>query len=79
MSGPYKVAWLCEALLVSRSGYYDWKKRRSDPDRANWRTCNCANGFEKPLSAVVRPMAVRDWLKCLAVRDDVTALPVSCA
>ena len=31
MSGPYKVAWLCEALLVSRSGYYDWKNRRSKP------------------------------------------------
>ena len=31
MSGPYKLAWLCEALLVSRSGYYDWKKRRSTP------------------------------------------------
>src|SRR5450755_4605778 len=27
MSGQYKVAWLCEALLVSRSGYYDWKER----------------------------------------------------
>ena len=26
MSGQYKVAWLCEALLVSRSGYYDWKR-----------------------------------------------------
>ena len=31
MSAHYKVAWLCEALLVSRSGYYDWKKRRSKP------------------------------------------------
>jgi len=31
MSGRYKLAWLCEALLVSRSGYYDWKKRRSTP------------------------------------------------
>ena len=31
MSGQYKVAWLCEALLVSRSGYYDWKERRSQP------------------------------------------------
>jgi hypothetical protein len=29
MSAHYKVAWLCEALLVSRSGYYDWKNRRS--------------------------------------------------
>jgi hypothetical protein len=31
MSGQHKVAWLCEALLVSRSGYYDWKKRRGHP------------------------------------------------
>ncbi len=31
MSGQYKVAWLCEALLVSRSGYYAWKKRAHRP------------------------------------------------
>ncbi len=32
MSGQnYKVAWLCEALLVSRSGYYHWKERREKP------------------------------------------------
>jgi transposase InsO family protein len=31
MSGQHKVAWLCETLLVSRSGYYDWKKRRHQP------------------------------------------------
>ena len=31
MSGQYKLAWLCEALLVSRSGYYDWKQRRRRP------------------------------------------------
>ena len=31
MRGPYKVAWLCEALLVSRSGYYDWQRRRQAP------------------------------------------------
>ena len=31
MSGQYKVAWLCEALLVSRSGFYDWKERRCHP------------------------------------------------
>src|SRR3954454_20178693 len=29
--GQHKVAWLCEALLVSRSGYYDWKERRHSP------------------------------------------------
>jgi len=31
MSGQHKIAWLCEALLVSRSGYYDWVKRRYHP------------------------------------------------
>jgi putative transposase len=31
MSGRYKLKWLCEALLVSRSGYYDWLDRRSHP------------------------------------------------
>ena len=31
MSGRYKVKWLCEALLVSRSGYYDWLHRRHAP------------------------------------------------
>lgn len=38
MSGQYKVSWLCEALLVSRSGYYDWQRRRQQPgprQRAN--------------------------------------------
>lgn len=32
------MKWLCEALLVSRSGYYDWLRRRHSPgprDRAN--------------------------------------------
>ncbi|MBI5425304.1 MAG: hypothetical protein HZA32_14590 [Opitutae bacterium] len=33
MSGSYNVAWLCEALLVSRSGYYDWLRRRREPSR----------------------------------------------
>ncbi len=31
MSGRYKLKWLCEALLVSRSGYYDWLRRRQAP------------------------------------------------
>ncbi|MDQ2950193.1 MAG: IS3 family transposase [Acidobacteriota bacterium] len=31
MSGQYKVAWLCEALLVSRSGYYDWREQGRRP------------------------------------------------
>jgi putative transposase len=33
LSGEYKLAWLCEALLVSRSGYYDWKERRCQPGK----------------------------------------------
>jgi putative transposase len=38
MSGQYKVTWLCEALLVSRSGYYAWQRVRQQPgprQRAN--------------------------------------------
>ena len=31
MSGRHKLKWLCEALLVSRSGYYDWLRRRHTP------------------------------------------------
>jgi putative transposase len=31
MSGRHKLNWLCEALLVSRSGYYDWLRRRHSP------------------------------------------------
>lgn len=31
MSGSYTVKWLCEALLVSRSGYYDWLRRCQAP------------------------------------------------
>jgi transposase InsO family protein len=33
MSGQYKVSWLCEALLVSRSGYYAWLRRPEMPGR----------------------------------------------
>jgi transposase InsO family protein len=42
MSGHYKLLWLCEALLVSRSGYYDWLRRRQRPGpraRANAALC----------------------------------------
>lgn len=33
MSGSHNTAWLCEALMVSRSGYYDWLRRRREPGR----------------------------------------------
>lgn len=31
MSGEYHVAMLCDALEVSRSGYYAWRQRRDQP------------------------------------------------
>lgn len=31
MSGEHAVAVLCESLEVSRSGYYSWRQRRSEP------------------------------------------------
>lgn len=31
MSAEHPVVWLCEALLASRSGYYEWLRRRRDP------------------------------------------------
>lgn len=31
MSGRHTLSWLREALLVSRSGYYDWLRRRQSP------------------------------------------------
>jgi putative transposase len=43
MSGQHKLSWLCEALLVSRSGYYDWLRRRHSPgprQRANTALCH---------------------------------------
>lgn len=33
MSGSYNIAWLCEALMVSRSGYYAWQRRQRHPCR----------------------------------------------
>jgi putative transposase len=39
MSGRYKVQWLCESLLVSRSGYYDWLRRRHAPGPRERENC----------------------------------------
>jgi len=52
---PYKAAWLCEALLVSRSGYYDWKKRTSKPGPRQMENMQLRQRIREPLSAVVRP------------------------
>jgi putative transposase len=31
MSGHHSIGCLCETLLVSRSGFYDWRRRRQSP------------------------------------------------
>jgi transposase InsO family protein len=31
MSGHYQISQLCETLLVSRSGFYDWRRRKQTP------------------------------------------------
>ncbi|MGI8821295.1 MAG: hypothetical protein ACR2ID_10590 [Chthoniobacterales bacterium] len=52
MSGRYKVAWLCEALLVSRSGHYDWVERRRQPRPRASRACICESASGRSLRAV---------------------------
>src|SRR5579859_6122250 len=62
----YPVTMLCEVLEVSRSGYYDWKKRpccdrsrrmRSSPSRSRWRTRRAAN--DTAAHAFTEPFAER--------------------
>ena len=64
MSGQYKVAWLCETLLVSRSGYYDWKDRREEPGPRQLESGFLRARTREESPAVVRPMAVRAWPVC---------------
>jgi transposase InsO family protein len=48
MSGQkHKVAWLCEALLVSRSGYYDWKERQVKPGPRQLETAHLRAGIRR--------------------------------
>jgi hypothetical protein len=79
MSGRYKVAWLCEAILVSRSGYYDWKQRRSRPGPREVKNTRLRLRIGRSLFAVGRPMAVRESLMPWVVQKDATASPGSCA
>ena len=79
MSGQHKVAWLCEALLVSRSGYYDWKKRRNDPGRANGEPA-LASAHSRRVYAQSPDL----WQPAIGSsvglsRDDATASRASCA
>src|SRR5437868_7184827 len=54
------------------------KRARTDLVCASWRTCDCANAFERSLPAAVRPMAAHGWLEYSAARADATASRVSC-
>ena len=60
MSAHYKVAWLCEALLVSRSGYYHWVERRRQPSPRQLENTHLrerirqefARSFSRPVSLI---------------------------
>src|SRR6476660_4029745 len=79
MSGPYKVAWLCEALLVSRSGYYDWKKRQSKPGPRQMENMQLRQRIREAFVRSRQTYGSPRLAQMLGVREDATALPVSCA
>jgi hypothetical protein len=77
MSGQHKIAWLCEALLVSRSGYYDWKKRRHQPGPRQVDNERLRKQIREEFArSRHRPMAVLDWPVHWDALVDVTALRV---
>ena len=76
MSGQYKIAWLCEALLVSRSGYYDWRSVVSHPGPHQLENIRLRERIREDLLAVARLTAARAWLTRWAVRDGAIALLV---
>ena len=79
MSAHYKVAWLCEALLVSRSGYYDWKNRRSKPGPRQVEHAHLRERIRRSLLAVAKPTVALESLMPWGVQEDAIALPGSCA
>jgi len=80
MSGQYKVAWLCEALLVSRSGYYDWKERRHLPGFAPTGEHPLARAHPRGICSQSPDLRQpRAWLMRWAVRDGAIALLALCA
>ncbi len=61
MRAQNKIALLCQAFLVSRSGYYDWIKRRHQPGARELENTRLRQRIrETSLNAVGIPMAVRD-------------------
>ncbi len=78
MSGPYKVAWLCEALLVSRSGFYHWKERRHQPRTRQPQSSACGLASGRSSRAVARPLAVRARPRCPVAPDSAIASPGGC-
>ena len=61
MSGHYPIERLCETMLVSRSGFYDWRRRRQTPARVSGRILGCASESVAPSSRADEPTAARAW------------------
>ncbi len=75
MSAHYKVAWLCEALLVSRSGYYDWKNRRSKPGPREVENTHLRERIREEFARSRQTYGSPR----MVVQEDATASPGSCA
>jgi hypothetical protein len=61
MSGQYKVAWLCEALLVSRSAYYDWKERRCQPGPRQVENTRLRERIRQEFACAIACLWTRVW------------------
>ena len=59
MIGQYKTAWLCETLLVSRSGYYAWIKRRRPQVRRQLENMRLRERIREEFMRSRQPTAVR--------------------
>jgi hypothetical protein len=73
MSGSYKVAWLCEALLVSRSGYYNWKERRAKPSPREVENTGLRRRIQEEFARSRQTYAARGSPMLWVVQGSVTA------
>src|SRR5437868_3893415 len=78
MSGQYKVAWLCEALLVSRSGYYDWIKCRRHPGLRQVENTRLRQRIREEFMRSRQTYGSPRLARVLAARDGAIASPGSC-
>jgi transposase InsO family protein len=77
MSGVHPLNWLCEALLVSRSGYYAWLRRKVRPcprERENAALCHrIREEFERSRRNYGSPRIARE-LRGVASRNRIARL-----